>query len=144
MNDFSPLSDYLSAFTEKLDESQRSNLMRRITQKLKLEMVSRIRSQRDPDGAAFVPRKRNHVRSIRRGALFQRLPRQIKTAYSANHADLGFSGRTAQVMRVHQEGLTTRPSPNTRPVRYAIRRTVGFSPRAEQIIADEIEDFFST
>lgn len=140
-SDFHELNDWLSAIGNQFTDAQKRQLMRRVATKLKAQMAQRIKSQRDPDGAAFIPRKRDHIRAIRRGALFQRLSRQIKTIYDSNSASIGFDGRTSRVMRVHQDGLTAKPSANTRAVRYPIRQTVGFSHADEQAIINIIQEF---
>lgn len=141
MSDFSELSVWLQRIDEQLGDDGKRRLMRQIATKLKQKMAQRIRAQRDPNGAGFIPRKRNHKRAIRRGALFQRLPRMIKTAYSSSHAEVGFAGRTATVMRVHQEGGRAAPAPGQTPVSYPVRQTVGFSSEDEQMIIEEIRNF---
>lgn len=144
MSDMNALADWLTRIEQQLDDSQKRRLTRQLATRLRQNMVKRIRAQRDPSGNAFVPRKRDHIRAIRRGALFQRLPRMIKTAYSSTHAEVGFAGRTATVMAVHQYGLTARPSPTSRAVAYPIRQTVGFGQDDEQIIITTIKDFLLT
>ena len=143
MNDYAELVEWLHRIELNLDDAQKRKLMQRIATKLKRSMTQRIRAQQNPDGGHFVPRKCDHQRAIRRGAMFQRLPRMIKTAYSSTHAEVGFSGRTARVMSVHQYGLTAQPSPKTRAVNYPVRETVGFSPADEQIIISEIRNFLA-
>lgn len=141
MSNFSELGVWLQRIEHQLDDDGKRRLMRVIATKAKQKMTQRIRSQRDPNGAGFVPRKRDHVRSIRRGAMFQRLPRMIKTAYSASHAEVGFAGRTATVMRVHQDGGSAAPAKGMPPVRYAVRQTVGWSSEDEQMIIEEMRKF---
>ena len=141
MSDFSELGIWLQRINEQLDDNGKRRLTQRISQKLKRSLATRIRSQVSPDGGSFPPRKRDHARSIRRGAMFQRLPRMIKTAYTSSHAEVGYVGNTARVMKVHQYGLTARPSPITRAVRYPVRETVGFSNEDEQMIIEEIKGF---
>ena len=142
MSDLSELSVWLKRINEQLSESQKRQITQRIATRLKQSMARRIKSQVAPSGARFTPRKRDHKRSIRRGAMFQRLPGLIKTAYSSTHAEVGFSGRTAKVMEVHQYGKVAKPSPNTRAVAYPVRETVGISPEDEQLIIKEVENFF--
>lgn len=74
--------------------------------------------------------------------MFTKTPRLLKTAYSTSHAEIGFAGRMAQIMAVHQYGQVARPSPTVRPVQYAVRETVGFSSEDEQLIIEEFENFF--
>ena len=146
MSDFSGLTDWLKRIDEQLDDNAKSQLTQRIATKLKQQWSRRIRSQIDPSGAGFVPRKaksrRYQSQRIKTGAMFIRASRMLKTAYSAHHAEIGFVGRLAQIMAVHQYGQVAKPSPNARAVQYAQRETVGFSSEDEQLIIDEIENFF--
>lgn len=149
MSDFSGLTEWLRRIDEQLDEGQKQALMRRIATRIKQQWSQRIRSQVDPSGAGFVPRKakpRRFLRQYRRiktGAMFTKTPRLLKTAYSPNHAEIGFAGRMAAIMAVHQYGQVAKPSLNARAVQYAVRETVGFSPEDEQIIIEEFEQFFN-
>ncbi len=148
MSDFGELTTWLQRIDEQLDDNQKSRLMQRISTKIKQQWSQRIRAQRDPSGAGFVPRKtkpRRFLRQYRRiktGAMFTKAPRLLNTAYSTSHAEIGFAGRMAAIMAVHQYGQVARPSPTVRPVQYAVRETVGFSSEDEQLIIEEFENFF--
>ncbi len=141
---FDGLEDWLKQISAGLSDSEKRQLTRRLATKLKQQMRKRIRDQRDPSGAKFTPRRRTQRGSIKRGAMFQRLPRMIRTAYSSSHAEVGFSGRTAKVMEVHQYGLVTRPSKNSKPTRYEVRQTLGLSDDDADIIKQTIQDFILT
>ncbi len=138
---FDGLVDWAKQITEGLSDSEKRKLTKRLSTKFKQQMRKRIRSQKDPSGAKFIPRKRDQRGRIRRGAMFQRLPRLIKTAYNSSKAEVGFKGLTAQIMQTHQDGGLARPSPNQDPVRYPVRKTVGFSEEDIRIFKDEIEKF---
>lgn len=146
MSDFSGLSDWLRRIDSQLDDGQKQVLMRRIATRIKQQWSQRIRSQIDPSGAGFVPRKAKprkfRGKRVKTGAMFTKAHRQLKTAYSSHHAEIGFAGRLAAIMAVHQYGQVAKPSPNARAVQYAVRETVGFSPEDEQIIIEEFEQFF--
>ncbi len=146
MSDFSGLTDWLQRIDTQLDDGQKQALMRRITTRLKQQWSQRIRSQVDPSGAGFIPRKAKgrkfRGKRVKTGAMFTRASRMLKTAYSTHHAEIGFAGRMAQIMAVHQYGQVARPSPTVRPVQYAVRETVGFSSEDEQLILEEFENFF--
>ncbi|WP_201556283.1 phage virion morphogenesis protein [Psychrobacter sp. 72-O-c] len=142
MNDnFDELAPWLDRIDQQLDSGQKRKLNRRLSTKLRMQMKRRIKAQKDPDGRKFTPRKRNQAGSIRQGAMFKRLPKMIKTAYSSNHAEVGFSGRTAEVMAVHQYGKTIKPSEDSKATRYPIRETVGWSDDDKKLIISEIKDF---
>ena len=146
MSDFSGLTDWLQRIDTQLDDGQKQALMRRITTRLKQQWSQRIRSQVDPSGAGFIPRKAKgrkfRSKRVKTGAMFTKTPRLLKTAYSTSHAEIGFAGRMAAIMAVHQYGQVARPSPTVRPVQYAVRETVGFSSEDEQLIIEEFENFF--
>ena len=146
MSDFSGLTDWLQRIETQLDDGQKQALMRRIATRLRQQWSQRIRSQVDPSGAGFIPRKAKgrkfRSKRVKTGAMFTKTPRLLKTAYSTSHAEIGFAGRMAAIMAVHQYGQVARPSPTVRPVQYAVRETVGFSSEDEQLIIEEFENFF--
>lgn len=140
--DISALSNWLDNLALSLSPSERRNLLRILSNGLRTRMRDRIKQQRDPDGFRFIPRKRNQIGNIRRqGELFQRLGRRIRTEYSANHAAVGFSGRTGFIAKVHQEGLTQRPTKFAKPYAYPQRKTIGFSDDDVRWIEQTILNF---
>lgn len=140
-DNFDELAHWLERVSQQLDDNQKRKLNRRISTKLRTVWVQRIKAQKDPDGRPFTPRKRDQRGSIRRGAMFKRLPKMLKTAYSSTHAEIGFAGRTAEVMAVHQFGKTIKPNPNSKPTRYPVRETVGWSDDDQELIINEIREF---
>ena len=142
MDAYSGLNHWLDQIALRLEPGQRRELMRRLAQGLRVRQRDRIKQQRDPDGNRFIPRKRNQIGSKKRqGALFQKIGRDIKTEYSADHAAVGFGGRTAQIAEVHQEGKTIKPSRYAKATKYPIRALVGFSKDDEKCIESEIQKF---
>lgn len=138
------LNHWLDQFGLLLEPSQRRELMRRLAQGLRVRFRDRIKKQRDPNGNRFIPRKREQIGQIKRNAaMFQKIGKQLKTEYSAEHAAVGFGGRTGFVASVHQEGKTIRPSKNAKPTRYPIRETVGFSKDDQEWIKSEITKFLA-
>ncbi|WP_445115025.1 phage virion morphogenesis protein [Acinetobacter sp. WZC-1] len=145
MDVISGLNSWLDQIALRLEPAQRRELMRRLAQGLRIRFKDRIKQQRDPTGYRYVPRKRNQIGKIKRqGALFQNIGKQLKIGYSADHAAVGFGGRTAAIARVHQDGQTIRPSKNAGPTSYPIRQLVGFSKDDEQWIQSEIQRFLNT
>jgi phage virion morphogenesis protein len=113
MDAINGLNHWLDQITLLLEPSQRRELMRRLAQGLRVRFRDRIKQQRDPNGNRFIPRKRDQIGNIKRqGAMFQNIGKQLKTDYSADHAAVGFGGRTGFVASVHQEGKSIRPSKN--------------------------------
>lgn len=142
MDAYAGLDHWLDQIALRLEPAQRRELMRRLAQGLRVRQRDRIKQQRDPDGSRFIPRKRNQIGNKKRqGALFQNIGREIKTEYSADHAAVGFGGRTAVVAEVHQEGKTIKPSRYAKATHYPIRELVGFSQDDEKWIESEIQKF---
>lgn len=142
MDAYSGLNHWLDQIALRLDPTQRRELMRRLAQGLRVRRRDRIKQQRDPDGNRFIPRKRSQIGNKKRqGALFQKIGRDIKTEYSADHAAIGFGGRSAQIAEVHQEGKTIKPNHFSKPTKYPIRKLIGFSQDDEKWIESEIQKF---
>ena len=142
MDAYAGLDHWLDQIALRLEPTQRRELMRRLAQGLRVRTRDRIKQQRDPDGHRFIPRKRNQIGNKKRqGALFQKIGREIKTEYSADHAAVGFGGRTAVVAEVHQQGKTIKPSRYAKATNYPIRALVGFSQDDEKWIESEIQKF---
>ena len=57
--------------------------------------------------------------------------RNLRAGATDLEAWIGFSGRAAEIARVHQEGLREKPSLKARAVRYAQRGLLGLT-QAEQ------------
>lgn len=142
MDAIAGLTHWLDQIALRLEPNQRKELMRQLAQGLRVRFRDRIKQQRDPNGHRFVPRKRDQIGKIKRqGALFQNIGKQLKTEYSADHAAIGFGGRTAYVANTHQHGKTIRPSKYAKSTTYPIRELVGFSKEDEQWIQSEIQKF---
>lgn len=147
MADFDALSEWLSSISDRLSDDERTVLLRRIAQTLKSRHAQRIASNTAPSGAKFIPRKKKSGKfraqkgKIKRGAMFKRSSRLLKTVYSSTHAEIGYNGRIADIMSVHQYGLTIRPSPSMSPTTYAVREVVGFGDEDIEFIKAEIERF---
>ena len=137
------LREWLDGLALSLEPAQSKQLMLSLAQGLRVRTRQRINTQRDPEGNRFIPRKRQQIGRIRRGAMFSKLPRQLKTDYSSDHAAVGFAGRQAKIARVHQYGLSDRPSRRQQPVRYLRRELVGFSPDDQTWAIQQIQEFIS-
>jgi hypothetical protein len=71
--------------------------------------------------------------TIRQKAMFRKLRngRNLRAGSTDLEAWIGFSGRAAEIARVHQDGLRDKPSGKGRAVRYAQRGLLGLT-QAEQ------------
>ena len=67
--------------------------------------------------------------SIRQKAMFRKLRsgRSLRADATDREAWIGFSGRAAEIARVHQEGSFDRPAAKARPVRYSVRQLLGLT-----------------
>lgn len=137
------LREWLDALALSLEPAQAKQLMQSLAQGLRVRTRQRINAQRDPDGNRFIPRKRDQLGRIRREAMFNKLPRQLKTQYSSEHAAVGLASRNAFIARVHQYGLNDRPSRSQQPVRYARRELLGFSTDDQTWAMQQIREFIS-
>lgn len=137
------LRHWLDGLAMSLAPAESKQLMQLLAQGLRVRNRQRIQSQRSPDGNRFIPRKRQQIGQIRRGAMFSKLPRQLRTVYSSSQAAIGFSGQIANIARIHQYGLRDRPSRNQQPVNYAQRELLGFSQDDQAWIMQKIQEFIS-
>lgn len=137
MSELQPLADWLNQIAEHFDDRQKRVLTRKISQAVKKNWAKRIRNQQNPNGARFAPRRNRN-----RGAMFRHAPRMLKTAYNADKAEIGFDGRYAKIMEVHQYGQTIQPSDNARATTYDVRETVGFSVEDEETIQKIVNEVF--
>ncbi len=69
--------------------------------------------------------------TIRRAAMFRKLRggRFLRADATDREAWIGFSGRAAEVAKIHQEGLFDQPSIKSKKVRYARRGLLGLTER---------------
>lgn len=140
VDDLQQLEDWAAPLLAKLEAAQRRALARTIGAELRRAQVQRIREQRNPDGSAYAPRKRDQAGKIKRrkAAMFQRITqaRHLKIEASEQSAAVGFLGRVARIARVHQEGLTDRVSGDGPTVRYEQRQLLGFTDADRRKIFD--------
>lgn len=76
--------------------------------------------------------------TIKNQLMFRKLRtfRELKSGSDAQGAYVGFTGRTAAMARVHQEGGLDRASPRAPLVRYAQRRLLGLTETERATITD--------
>ncbi|AUW59446.1 phage virion morphogenesis protein [Sphingobium sp. SCG-1] len=78
--------------------------------------------------------------TIRQRAMFRRLQGAVflRSGASGAEAWAGFAGRVAAVAEIHQEGLSDRPSVNSKEVRYPMRELLGLSAEDRQRLLDAV------
>lgn len=149
--DMAELESWLSAMLSKLSDAEQRGLARRIGVKLRRSQAIRIADQLNPDGSKFDPRKPQRTTKAReasgriRREMFSKLRtvRHLKLITSPDGVSIGFIGRTAQIARVHQDGLKDEVSPGGPVVRYPARQLLGMTDDDIEAIKDMILDSVS-
>ena len=148
-DDLRQLETWVAPLIAKLSGEGRRSLARVIGTGLRASQQARIAAQIAPDGTPFAARKATTIRDRggkirkRKAAMFPklRMARYLKVTPTAQGVTVGFTGRTANIARVHQEGLNDRPSPNAREVRYARRQLLGFSEADREMVRDALVEY---
>ncbi|HEX8554825.1 MAG TPA: phage virion morphogenesis protein [Sphingomonas sp.] len=143
MNDFAPIEQLCRDLLLRTAAPERARLLRAIGRDLRKSQASRITAQRDPEGAAFEPRRAKRAGkkpSMRQQKMFRklRLAKNLKAGGNADELWVGFAGRASRIASVHQEGLADAPAPGQRKVRYARRVLLGLTESERQRILEMI------
>lgn len=140
MDDLQQLETWAAPLLAKLESSQRRALARTIGVSLRRSQTQRIRSQQNPDGSAYAPRKRDKAGAIKRqrDRMFQRITtaRHFQVKADERGVAVGFLGRVARIALVHQEGRTDRVAPGGPSIRYDRRELLGFTSAEREAIRD--------
>jgi len=126
------LENWAAAQCARLAPAARRQLARKLALAIRRDQQKHITAQQAPDGSPYTPRKPRAVaRSgrIRQKALFGKLRRAkyLRIRTTSNGAEIGFTGRSACIARVHQYGLRDRVTRNGPTVRYPRRELLGFT-----------------
>jgi len=126
------LDNWVAAQLARLAPAARRQLARKLALGIRRDQQKRIAAQQNPDGSPYTPRKPRAVArsgQIRRKALFSKLRRAkyLRIRATANGAEIGFTGRSARIARIHQYGLRDRVARNGPTVRYPRRELLGFT-----------------
>lgn len=132
------------ALLRQLSSGQRRTLLRRMARTMATRNRGRIKTQTAPDGTPFEPRRNADDSSLRRRGrlrskiMFRRLAtaRLLRSGADDHGFWIGFAGRTAQIARVHHEGLRDRPSSKAKPIAYPRRPLLGFSEQDREALLD--------
>lgn len=132
MNEFKPFDDRLAGLLAALSPAGRRRLTADIAKKLRRNQQQRIKTQKAPDGTAYVPRKRQPVRAKKgriKREMFAKLRtnRYLKASGNDSAAVVEFTGKVQRIARVHQSGLKDRPGKNSREIGYPKRILLDFS-----------------
>jgi len=143
-DDLTALEDWLGPLIRKLEPSERRRLARDLARHLRRGQVENIKAQREPDGSAYTPRKRQRARdragAIRRRAMFTkiRLPRYLKAKGNAHEASVAFTHNAARIARIHQYGLRDQVNADGPSVEYPQRRLIGYGRHDIESIRDRV------
>ncbi len=143
-DDLAQIEQLAGALLRRVDSGERRKILRLMARTLQRSQSARIARQQDPDGQPYAARKAQHTGrlrrkgTIKRKAMFRKLRNaaNLQSGSSDIEAWVGFSGRAAQIARVHQEGLEDAPSKGRTPVRYAKRILLGDTPAERQALLD--------
>jgi len=145
MTDFEPIAHLCRDLLLRTAAPERAQLMRAIGREIRKSQSDRIAAQRDPDGAAFAPRRPKPDRGNKKGRLRQqkmfrklRMAKSLKGGGNADEAWVGFGGRASRIASIHQAGMSDAPAPGQPKVRYARRILLGLTEAERQRILDLI------
>lgn len=119
------INQWLNTIMSPLRAAQRRELMRILAKLLQQRQAKRIQQQNNPDGSPFETRKPR--KGVRQRVMFRRIRQRknLQQRSTANQAQVGFSGRTARIAKIHQTGEVAAVEPNGPLVRYAQRQLLG-------------------
>ena len=145
MNDFAPIEQLVRDLLVRTAAPERARLMRSIGREIRKSQSDRIAAQRDPEGAAFAPRRPKPDRGRKKGKLRQqkmfrklRMAKSLKAGGNGDEVWVGFGGRASRIASIHQAGLSDAPAPGQPKVRYARRVLLGLTEAEQQRILDLI------
>jgi len=145
MTDFEPIEQLCRDLLLRTAAPERARLMRSIGREIRKSQSDRIAAQRDPDGAAFAPRRPKPDHGTKKGRLRQqkmfrklRMAKSLRGGGNADEAWVGFGGRASRIANIHQAGMSDAPAPGQPRVRYARRILLGLTEPERQRILDLI------
>ena len=148
MDDLSLLEGWVQPLINGVDRKSRTAMARQIAREVRKEQQQRIKAQRNPDGTAYVPRRkqRNKRGKIKRQAMFAKIrtARYMKAKGTANSAVIQFVGPVAKIAEVHQYGLRDRIDRNKpRTHKYDARQLLGVTDRTRRLVSDIVVEALS-
>ncbi|TCP95282.1 phage virion morphogenesis protein [Sphingomonas sp. PP-F2F-A104-K0414] len=143
-DDLAQIEQLAGALLRRVDSGERRKILRLMARTLQRSQSARIARQQNPDGQPYAARKAQPAGrlrrkgTIKRKAMFRKLRNapNLQAGSTDTEAWVGFSGRAAQIARVHQEGLEDAPVKGRKPVRYAQRILLGDTKAERQAMLD--------
>lgn len=146
MSDLRKLEDWAGALLVKIEPKERRRINQTIARELRRSQQQRIKAQRNPDGSAYVPRKKTPKRTrsgkIKQKAMFHKMAQatRLRMNSTADAVGIAFMSRTARIARVHQYGLSESPGGKSPRVKYDKRELLGFTDSDIEMIKDRLID----
>ncbi|PWB14233.1 phage virion morphogenesis protein [Acinetobacter sp. AM] len=147
MAELQALNEHLGALLIQLSDAELHKLEMGIARKIRASQKTRISKQQNPDGSAFVPRKKrlrdkknkikNKMFNVIKTSKYMRIER------TADGVAIGFMNRVANIARVHQYGLRDRVERDGPTVKYDARELLGFTPDELDMIESEVLNHLS-
>lgn len=139
MSEFKPFEEKLKGLLNAMSPAARRRLAVDIAKRLRQSQQQRIKSQKAPDGTAYVPRKPQRIRDKKgrvKRAMFAKLrnARYLKASSDDKYAVVEFTGKVKRIARVHQLGLKDKPGKDRAEVQYPERQLLGFSEAERDLI----------
>lgn len=145
------LEHWLEPITAALGGAARAQLARRLARDLRSRQARRIAAQQNPDGSPYArrqPRKRQTTQRLadkagrirRTGKMFSALRSQrfLLARADAKGLSVGFSGRIADLARIHQQGELALVAPNGPLYQYPARRLLGWSDDDQAWLIEQV------
>ena len=147
MAELQALNEHLGALLIQLSDAELHKLEMNIARKIRASQKTRISKQQNPDGSAFVPRKKrlrdkknkikNKMFNVIKTSKYMRIER------TAEGVAIGFMNKVANIARVHQYGLRDRVERDGPIVKYDARELLGFTPDELDMIESEVLNHLS-
>ncbi|CAG9297067.1 phage virion morphogenesis protein [Celerinatantimonas diazotrophica] len=132
-DDLTALEDWAAPILNKLEPRERRKRLRQLGQQIRKQQQQRISAQQNPDGTPFAPRKGKIKRKM-----FTKLKQAewMKVEVSDEAVSVGYSGRVGRIARIHQYGLTDKPAPKSRSIRYQKREVLGVKQSTQKVLQE--------
>ncbi|WP_028217422.1 phage virion morphogenesis protein [Paraburkholderia oxyphila] len=145
--DLHALDKWAGALLAQLAPAARRKVMLDVARDLRRSQQARIAAQQNPDGTAYVPRKKKGGKNLRgkrgrikRATMFTKLrtARYLRTEATPEGLEIGFAGRVARIARIHQLGERAPVEPGGAQAQYPARVLLGFTDAERELIRDKL------
>ena len=148
--EFARLDEWARSLLQSFSPRERKSLLVRMGRELRRTNKKRLTRQTAPDGTPWPKRKpqpspKGEKRKRAKMFLGLRKNRHMQLRVTTNTLELGFSGRTGQIARIHHQGLRERLKARQRGkpgplVKFAARQLIGLSENDRHMLNDLLID----